>query len=270
MPTSKSFDADSDTYGGEVPSLTTGNKSNKNMKNHHWSASVFFKALGKMVRWTLVGFLCASTILVLFVRMVPPPTSAFMIKRQLEGLFQEGKSPQIHYRWVSWDDISPHMHLAVVASEDQKFPHHWGFDFDAIAEAIKEMRTRGRVRGASTITQQTAKNLCLWEGRSLVRKGIEAWLALLMELFLPKKRILEVYINIVEFGDGVYGVHAAATIFLNKEPSRLTRKEAALLAAVLPSPKSHSVMAPSSYIQGRIKQIEWQMNNLGSSHLKKL
>ncbi len=228
------------------------------------------RILRKVACLALAFFLCVSTILVVFTRFVPPPASAFMIKRQLDGLLQQDKSRQIHYRWVNWDDISSHMPLAVVASEDQKFPHHRGFDFQAITEAIEERRTRGRIRGASTITQQTAKNLYLWEGKSFLRKGIEAWFALLMECFLPKQRILEIYLNVVEFGDGVYGVHAAASLFLNKEPSRLTRREAALLAAVLPSPKKYSVTAPSAYIHTRVKQIERQMTNLGPAYLKNL
>lgn len=193
-----------------------------------------------------------------------------MLKRQLDGLLQEDKSPRIHYQWVDWELISPHMALAVVASEDQTFPDHWGFDFQSIAEAIEERRTRGRVRGASTITQQTAKNLFLWEGRSYVRKGFEAWFTLLMEAFWPKRRILEMYLNIVEFGDGVYGVHSAATIFFDKEPSRLTRREAALMAAVLPNPKRFSVTDPSRYVRQRAVQIERQMSNLGASYLKDL
>ncbi len=162
------------------------------------------------------------------------------------------------------------MALAVVASEDQKFPDHRGFDFQSISDALEERRTKGRLRGASTITQQTAKNLFLWEGRSFVRKGFEAWFAVLMETLWPKRRILEIYLNIVEFGDGVYGVQSAARIYLGKGASGLTRREAALMAAVLPSPKRFSVVAPSGYIQQRTRQIERQMHNLGPSYLKNL
>lgn len=176
----------------------------------------------------------------------------------------------MHYQWVDWENISPQLALAVVAAEDQKFPHHWGFDFQSIGDAIQERRTNKRLRGASTITQQTAKNLFLWDGRSFVRKGFEAWFALLMETLWSKKRILEVYLNIVEFGDGVYGVHSAATIFFDKEPSQLTRREAARMAAVLPNPKRFSVISPSGYIHQRTKEIERQMNNLGPIHLKNL
>ncbi|PTN33926.1 monofunctional biosynthetic peptidoglycan transglycosylase [Desulfonatronum sp. SC1] len=218
--------------------------------------------------FTVVAFASLSMLLVMSLRFVPPPTSAFMIKRQLDGLLHEDKSPRIHYQWVDWEFISPHMALAVVASEDQMFPSHWGFDFQSMAEAIEERRTKGRIRGASTISQQTVKNLFLWEGRSYVRKGFEAWFTLLMETFWPKRRILEVYLNIVEFGDGIYGVHAAATIFFDKEPTRLTGREAALMAAVLPHPKRSDVRVPSRYIQQRASQIERQMSNLGSSYLQ--
>lgn len=218
----------------------------------------------------MLSFVVATVLLVGILRFVSPPTSAFMVKRQLEGLFQKDKSARIQYQWIDWEFISPYMALAVVAAEDQKFLDHRGFDFQSISEALEERRTKGRVRGASTITQQTAKNLFLWESRSFVRKGFEAWFTVWMETLLPKRRILEIYLNIVEFGDGVYGVQSAARIFLNKEPSQLTRREAALMAAVLPSPKRFSVVAPSDYIQKRTLQIERQMNNLGASHLKNL
>lgn len=193
-----------------------------------------------------------------------------MVKRQLEGLFHPEKPARIQYQWVDWEFISPHMALAVVASEDQKFPYHRGFDFQSMRDALEERRTKGRIRGASTITQQTAKNLFLWEDRSFLRKGFEAWFTVLMELFWPKRRILEVYLNIAEFGDGIYGVQAAAWIFFDKASSELNRREAALMAAVLPSPKRFSVVAPSGYIQQRTRQIERQMHNLGASYLNQL
>ncbi len=227
-------------------------------------------AFRKLLRKVILVFLCVSTGLILLLRFAPPPTSAFMVKRQIEGWFDQGKSSRIQQQWVSWGGISPHMALAVVAAEDQKFPHHWGFDFESIAEALEERRTRGRVRGASTITQQTAKNLFLWEGQSYVRKGLEAWFTVLMETLWPKRRILEMYLNVAEFGDGIYGVHAAAAVFFDKHPSRLTRNEAALLAAVLPHPKRSQVKSPSRYILRRAVQIERQMNNLGGSYLKNL
>jgi monofunctional biosynthetic peptidoglycan transglycosylase len=155
------------------------------------------------------------------------------------------------------------MHVAVVAAEDQKFPHHWGFDFESIAEAIEDQGPRRRVRGASTITQQVARNLFLWPGRSYVRKGLEAYFTVLLELFWPKRRILEVYLNIAEFGDGTHGVYAAAKTFFGTHPSELTPTEAALLAAVLPNPKRLHANTPSPYVEERARWIEEQMEQLG-------
>jgi monofunctional biosynthetic peptidoglycan transglycosylase len=169
----------------------------------------------------------------------------------------------IRYRWTSWAQISPAMRVAVVAAEDQKFPHHWGFDFASIAEAIDDHNPRRRVRGASTITQQVARNLFLWSGRSYVRKGLEAYFTILLELFWTKRRILEVYLNVAEFGDGTYGVYAASQTFFEKHPSQLTQAEAALLAAVLPNPKQLHANAPSPYVEERAQWIEEQMEQLG-------
>lgn len=224
----------------------------------------------KWLFFTALTFVVVSVLLVETFLFFPPPASSFMIKRYVDGLFQRDTPPKVHYQWVDWELISPHMALAVVAAEDQKFPHHWGFDFQSIGDAIQERRTTGRVRGASTITQQTAKNLFLWEGKSFIRKGFEAWFTLLMETLWSKRRILEVYLNIVEFGDGVYGVHSAAVMYFNKEPSQLTRREAARMAAVLPNPKRFCVVSPSGYIYQRTKDIERQMHNLGSLHLQNL
>jgi monofunctional glycosyltransferase len=227
-------------------------------------------AIGRWLFFATLIFVVVSVLLAGTLCFFPPPVSSFMTKRYVDGVFQQDKSPEVHYQWVDWENISPQMALAVVAAEDQKFPHHWGFDLQSIGDAIQERRATGRVRGASTITQQTAKNLFLWEGRSFVRKGFEAWFTLLMETFWSKKRILEVYLNIVEFGDGVYGVHSAATLFFDKKASQLTRREAALMAAVLPNPKIFSVRTPSGYMHQRTREIERQMSNLGSLHLKNL
>lgn len=164
-------------------------------------------------------------------------------------------------------NIPRHMALAVVAAEDQNFPHHFGFDVDAITRAVEHNEKGRTVRGASTISQQVAKNLFLWSGRSYVRKGLEAGLTVLIELLWPKKRILEVYLNIAEFGDGTYGVNAAARRFFNKPPDRLTAQEAALLAAVLPSPKRSSATHPSAYVRQRAQWIQTQMRQLGPDHI---
>lgn len=210
----------------------------------------------------LVWFFVVSSGVVLLLRWVPPPTGSVMIQRSVERLWNP-KSPAVHYRWARWKSISPNLPLAVVAAEDQKFPYHWGFDVESIRKAIDKSRDGGRLRGASTITQQTAKNLFLWSGRSWVRKGLEAYFAVLLELFWSKRRILEVYVNIAEFGDGVFGAHAASTRLLGKSPERLTKRDAALLAACLPNPKRLRAARPSRYVRSRRAWIQRQMNLLG-------
>ena len=222
-----------------------------------------------LVRLLLASFLL-SVAMVSCLRFLPPPTSAMMLERRLEWMLAGGTPPPLRYQWVSWTAIAPEMGLAVVAAEDQKFPLHSGFDFESIAETVEQAKRGHRPRGASTITQQVAKNLFLWSGRSYLRKGLEAYFTLLLELLWPKERILEVYLNIAEFGDGVYGVRAASQIFLAKGPAQLTRGDAALLAAVLPSPRRFSVKHPTAYVQERRQWIRVQMGRLGGvGYLKK-
>jgi monofunctional biosynthetic peptidoglycan transglycosylase len=202
------------------------------------------------------GGLCLLSVLLL--RVVPPLTTAFMLASDTRP---------VHYDWVPWSRIAPAAALAVVASEDQKFPEHWGFDFEAIDKAIDHNEKSKRVHGASTISQQTAKNLFLWSGRSYIRKGLEVGFTLLLEGLWPKRRILEVYLNIAEFGPGIYGVEAASQRYFNKSASRLSRHEAALLAAVLPNPERLKIEHPSDYVLGRANDIEQQMDQLGGDYL---
>ena len=169
----------------------------------------------------------------------------------------------VDYRWTDYAEISRHAKLAVIASEDQKFAFHPGFDFEAIDRAVKEREQGRRVRGASTISQQVAKNLFLWPGQSYVRKGLEAYLTLLIESLWSKQRILEIYLNIAEFGPGVYGVGAAAPRYFHTSASRLSRAQAALLAAVLPAPTHFHVAQPSAHVLRRQAWIIGQMNALG-------
>jgi len=163
--------------------------------------------------------------------------------------------------------ISPNLPLAVVASEDQKFPEHWGFDVEAIEKAYALNQHSHHVHGASTISQQVAKNLFLWSGRSYLRKGLEAYFTVLIERLWPKRRILEIYLNIVEFGYGLYGAEAAAQHFFHKSAARLSRADAAVLAAVLPNPERFSAAAPSRYIQQRREWILGQMQALGGPEM---
>lgn len=192
-----------------------------------------------------------------------------MVGRQLETYVRGQQQTPVRYQWVDWESISPYMPLAAVAAEDQKFPYHRGFDFEAISEVMEKSKNNGPLRGASTITQQVAKNLFLWSGRSYVRKGLEAYFTVLLETLWSKRRILEVYLNIAEFGDGTYGVRAAAQTFLGKSPAKLTRRDAALLAAVLPNPRRLKVKHPSSYVAHRRYWIERQMEQLGGTEYLK-
>ena len=223
---------------------------------------ILWLALLTAVVLTIVPVVCS--------RWVPPPTSAYMLERRVADFWRGKPQRVIRYRWIGWESISPQMRLAVVAAEDQKFPHHWGFDFDSIADAMQHEGPRGRLRGASTITQQAARNLFLWPGRSYIRKGLEAYFTVLLELLWSKRRILEVYLNVAEFGDGAYGVRAAAQTFFGKRPSELQAQDAALLAAVLPNPARLHVRNPSTYVRERAAWIEEQMAQLGPAYLQSL
>ena len=186
-----------------------------------------------------------------------------MIQRQVAAWVGGNHEFELSYRWTPFSAISSNAAVAVIAAEDQKFPLHSGFDVEAIEEALDERERGRRVRGASTISQQVVKNLYLWPGRSFVRKGLEAYLTVLVEFFWPKRRILEVYLNTAEMGRDVFGVGAASRRFFAKPPSALTPREAALLAAVLPSPRRFHADPPSPYVRRRAEWIEQQMEQLG-------
>jgi monofunctional biosynthetic peptidoglycan transglycosylase len=228
----------------------------------------------RIVRWllqTLLAAVAASGLAVLLMRFVPPLTSAFMIENRLASLAAGDFGRANDYDWVPLEEISPHAAIAVIASEDQLFPFHAGFDFDSIRQAIRYNAKGRKTRGASTISQQVAKNLFLWSGRSYLRKGLEVWFTVLVEGLWPKERILEVYLNVAEFGPDTYGVEAASRKFFGKSAARLTRREAATLAAVLPSPARMRAATPSAYVQRRSEFIMGQMRALGGeSYLKQL
>lgn len=219
---------------------------------------------GKPVLWLkravilLLGLWVAGIVLFAF---LPVPFSAVMVERQVSAWLTGDFGYVAHSDWVPMSEISAPMALAVMAAEDQKFPEHWGFDVDAIQSVLD--KDGGKMRGASTLSQQTAKNLFLWDGRSWVRKGLEAGLTLGIETVWTKRRILTVYLNIVEFGDGVFGVEQASQHFFHKPASRLTASQAALLAAVLPNPHLFKVNAPSAYVLRRQQWILRQMSQLG-------
>jgi monofunctional biosynthetic peptidoglycan transglycosylase len=204
-------------------------------------------------------------------KWINPLTSSIMVQRKIEAIVTFKERQMIAYEWFSYDNISKQMAVAVIAAEDQNFPYHFGFDFEQIEKALKQHERGRRLRGASTITQQVAKNLFLWEGRSLIRKGLEAYFTLLIELLWSKERTLEVYLNIIEMGDMIFGVGAASQIYFKKLPIKLTRSQAALLTATIPNPKRFSAKRPSGYILRRQNWILGQMSSLGgTSYLKNL
>jgi len=225
----------------------------------------------RLVRWLAIGTVAAflaTALPVVAMRWMDPWYSAFMLDAALDASRAGKANYHTDYRWADLEQISPHAAVAVIAAEDQYFPFHTGFDFKSIREAIRTNETqaarkRPRVRGASTITQQVAKNLFLWPGRSYLRKGLEAYFTLLIELTWPKERILEVYLNVAQFGDGIYGVEAAAQRFYRMPATRLGRYEAATLAAVLPNPITLRANAPSAYVTTRRDFILDQMRRLG-------
>ena len=218
--------------------------------------------------WVVGLFLALNVLLVGVFRFVPVPTSGLMVQRRVES-WSSDKPYSSHHRWVPLEEISPSLGVAVIAAEDQNFADHFGFDWQAIEKAVQHNEHSRRKRGASTVSQQTAKNLFLWNSRSWTRKGLEAWFTLLIEVGWSKKRILEVYLNIVEFGDGIYGAEAAARTYFGKPARRLTPSEAALLAAVLPNPRKFRANAPSEYIRRRQAWILNQMRQLGGVQVVK-
>jgi len=209
-----------------------------------------------------LAFVVASALAVLVLRWVDPWTSAMMLESRIEARLAGDGKYRVRYTWIDAARMSPACARAVVAAEDQLFAEHAGFDFEAIRKAAEHNARSKRLRGASTISQQVAKNLFLWSGRTWVRKGLEVWFTVLIEALWPKERILEVYLNIAQFGPGVYGVEAAAQTFWHKSARRLTRTEAATLAAVLPNPRRYRATAPSPYVQRRRDWILRQMSYL--------
>ena len=223
----------------------------------------------RLARWavnTLLGAAAASVLAVAALRWLPVPTTAFMIGERLAAV----GTPPLSQRhdWVAWTRISRHAAVAVIAAEDQKFLVHDGFDFEQIEKAMADAGRGKRLRGASTISQQVAKNLFLWPGQSWARKGLEAWFTVWIELLWPKRRILEVYLNSAQFGRGIWGVEAASRAYFGKEAARLSRHEAALLATVLPSPTRYRVVNSGPYVRSRQAWIVGQMYQIDTAALR--
>jgi monofunctional glycosyltransferase len=220
----------------------------------------------RLLRWlalVLLLWFVATLAPVLLLRWVHPASSAFMLQARLAAWRAGDARYHSDFRWVNLEQISANAAIAVIASEDQQFPFHAGFDFNSIREAVRASERGRRLRGASTISQQVAKNLFLWPGHSFLRKGLEAYFTILIETLWPKERILEMYLNIAQFGDGIYGVQAAAERFWHKPALYLNSNEAALLAAVLPNPHLLHADRPSRYVLQRHEWILGQMRGLG-------
>ena len=228
-----------------------------------------WKGLLKYVlKRVLFIFFASSIFMTLVYRFVPVPITPLMVIRCMEQL-ADGEDLRLQKDWVSIDKISPNMVNAVVASEDNLFMTHWGFDFKAIATA-KKMNEKGKkLYGASTISQQTAKNVFLWPDRSWVRKGLECYFTVLIELCWPKERIMEVYLNVAETGKGIYGVEAAAQHYYKKSAKNLTPEQSALIAASLPAPRRYNPGNPTAYIRSRQQKILRLMKQIGTVQLDK-
>ncbi len=227
----------------------------------------WWRRLFRLVVFAVIAAVLLSVAAVALLRWVNPWSSAMMVETRVDSWFDNDPHPFVlRQQWRDYDHISRELALAVISSEDQRFLDHHGFDFTQIQKAMDEAERGGRSRGASTITQQVAKNLFLWNGHSWMRKGMEAWFTVLIEALWSKRRILEVYLNIAEFGRGIYGAEAAAQNFFHKPAARLNRAEAARLAAVLPNPVRMRAEAPGNYLQRRQLEIQGQMGALGGTY----
>ncbi|MCW9705475.1 monofunctional biosynthetic peptidoglycan transglycosylase [Fodinibius salsisoli] len=229
------------------------------LKNH---TSQVLQWIGRAIG----GIILISLLFILLLRWINPPTSAFMMQRSVAAWWNGEENFELYQSWTDWEDISPHIKMAAITSEDQNFANHWGIDFGSVQKALEEYERGQGLRGASTITQQTAKNLFLWPAQSYIRKGIEAYTAFLLELLWSKERILEVYLNIVEFGNGVYGVQAASERYFNTPPGLLSKSQSALMVTALPAPKRYNLAAPSSYMRERQRWVMQYMDLLGNSY----
>lgn len=231
-------------------------------RNTHPTRLSFLKRCGKTVSYAGLALAIISITLVAIFRYAPPPTSAFMLQTQFEDLIANQRYRPIKQTWVNKRQISPHAFLAVIASEDQRFYRHHGFDMAEIYRAYQQYRRGGKLRGASTISQQVAKNLFLNPSKNMLRKAAEVWFTFLLESLWPKDRILEVYLNIAEFGDHLFGIEAASKHYFGIPAKQLSASQAALLAATLPNPKQLKPRQPSPYLLRRQAWILVQMRNL--------
>lgn len=233
-------------------------------------SSSVFTLLRRAVLAALAAFVVLSVFTVLLFRWLPVPVSSVMVEREAQALFN-GHSLAYRYHWVGYSDIAPSLKLAVIASEDQRFPFHHGFDERQIQIAFANWRAGDALRGASTLSQQTAKNLWLWSESDIIRKGVEAWYTLLIEGFWPKHRILEVYLNLAEWGPGIYGIEAASQHYFHVSADALTTQQSARLASILPAPRQWSPVHPNARVARHTQWVEQQMRQLGgTAYLRRL
>ena len=217
-------------------------------------------------RWFLylmLMFFISSIAMVLYLRWFPPFNTSLMLLRSMEGPDEDGNKVSIDCHWVSYNNISAQAKVAVIAEEDQRFPFHSGFDYEAIEKAIEHNMNSDKVKGASTISQQVAKNIFLWPSRTYVRKGLEAYFTVLIELLWGKKRILEMYLNTSEMGDGIFGVEAAARYYWHTHAENLSASQAAWIATILPSPRRYDLINPDAYLKGRQQRVMKLMRVVG-------
>ncbi|MCK9423741.1 MAG: monofunctional biosynthetic peptidoglycan transglycosylase [Bacteroidales bacterium] len=224
----------------------------------------FLTGIWRLLKYFILIFIASTLFFVVLYRFVNPPVTPLMVIRLAEQAYN-GQTIKLRKDWVSLDKIAPAMPLAAVASEDNRFFEHRGFDLDAIEKAreYNEKKQGKKIHGASTISQQTAKNVFLWPQRSWIRKGLEVYFTVLIEFVWGKKRIMEIYLNVIETGKGIYGVEAASQAYFGKPASKLSRGEAALIAAILPNPLKWNPTIPTSYLSGRQQWILWNMGNIG-------
>jgi monofunctional glycosyltransferase len=235
-----------------------------------YSLPNFKNLLGGFLKWSIrlsIGFIALSVAWTLFFSVVPVPLTPLMVIRAV-GAAADGRMPKFEKDWVSFDEMTPRLARAAIAAEDIKFLEHAGFDWEAITKAIEHNNRGRRVRGGSTISQQVAKNVFLWPARSWIRKGFEAYFTVLIETFWTKKRIMEVYLNVVELGDGIYGVEAASQLYFKRPAEKLSENQAALLISVLPNPRVFKVDRPSGYVRFRQSMIQRRMRTVVKASLK--
>jgi len=232
----------------------------------HPKVKVILKKAWIVAKWAIIGFFASTILTVILFSFINPPLTPLMVKRAFVKK-SDGNRAGIHKDWVSFKKISPNMIQAVVASEDNRFVDHFGIDVQAVQKAVDYNKRHRRKRGASTITQQVAKNVFLWPARNYLRKGFELYFTFMIEAVWSKKRIMVVYLNVMETGNGMYGVEAAAQKYFRKPAKKLTRSEAALIAAALPNPRMRNPARPTPYLLRRQARILDLMRKIGSVEL---